>query len=114
MSYFQYTLDDLHKNSAKKEFNYITFFAGGGGSSCAYKLAGGDVKYMNEFQQIHVDTYLENFPNTVHECKDIKEVTGKDYKKVNWIPWMVLHHVHHFQWLVKKEKDGIKKKLHME
>ena len=78
MKYFQYTLNDLHTNSAKKEFHYITFFAGGGGSSCAYKLAGGDVRYMNEFQQIHVDTYLENFPNTVYECKDIKEVTGKD------------------------------------
>ena len=78
MNYFQYTLNDLEHNSAKKEFNYITFFAGGGGSSCAYKLAGGDVRYMNEFQQIHVDTYLANFPNTVHECKDIKQVTGKD------------------------------------
>lgn len=85
MSYFQYTLDDLHKNSAKKEFNYITFFAGGGGSSCAYKLAGGDVKYMNEFQQVHVDTYLENFPNTVHECKDIKEVTGKSIMEMTGI-----------------------------
>ena len=78
MSYFQYTLKDLEQNSAKKEFDYNTFFAGGGGSSCAYKLAGGNVKYMNEFQQIHVDTYLANFPNTIHECKDIKEVTGKD------------------------------------
>ena len=85
MSYFQYTLDDLHKNSARKECDYITFFAGGGGSSCAYKLAGGDVKYMNEFQQIHVDTYLANFPNTVHECKDIKEVTGKSIMEMTGI-----------------------------
>jgi len=75
--YFQYNLEDLHRNSESKQFNYITFFAGGGGSSCGYKLAGGDVKYMNEFQQIHVDTYLENFPNTVHECRDIKEVTAE-------------------------------------
>ena len=30
------------------------------------------------FNNIHVDTYLANFPNTIHECKDIKEVTGKD------------------------------------
>ena len=75
--YFQYTLNDLQERSSKKEFSYITFFAGGGGSSCGYKLAGGDVRYMNEFQQIHVDTYLKNFPNTVHECKDIKQVTGK-------------------------------------
>ena len=60
MSYFQYTLDDLHKNSAEKSLITL-LFAGCGGSSCAYKLAGGDVKYMNEFQQIHVDTYLANF-----------------------------------------------------
>ena len=77
MTYFQYSLKDLQERSSKKEFSYITFFAGGGGSSCAYKLAGGDVRYMNEFQQIHVDTYLKNFPNTVHECKDIKQVTGE-------------------------------------
>ena len=75
--YFQYNLEDLHRNSESKQFNYITFFAGGGGSSCGYKLAGGDVRYMNEFQQLHVDTYLENFPNTVHECRDIKEVTAE-------------------------------------
>ena len=48
MKYFQYTLDDLHKNSARKEFNYITFFAGGGGSSCAYKLSGGSVKTLKK------------------------------------------------------------------
>ena len=72
--YFQYTLKDLQERSSKKEFSYITFFAGGGGSSCGYKLAGGDVRYMNEFQQIHVDTYLKNFPDTVHECKDIKQL----------------------------------------
>ena len=53
--YFQYNLEDLHRNSESKQFNYITFFAGGGGSSCGYKLAGGDVRYMNEFQQLHVD-----------------------------------------------------------
>ena len=94
--YFQYNLEDLHRNSESKQFNYITFFAGGGGSSCGYKLAGGDVRYMNEFQQLHVDTYLENFPNTVHECRDIKEVT-----------------VHHFPCLELRKKDGTKKKLHM-
>ena len=84
--YFQYTVDDLHKSSARKEFDYITFFAGGGGSSCGYKLAGGDVKYMNEFQQLHVDTYLANFPDTPHyECKDIKNVTGKNIMEMTGI-----------------------------
>ena len=40
MRYFRYTLEDMKKESDKKLFNYITFFAGGGGSSSGYKLAG--------------------------------------------------------------------------
>lgn len=75
MRYFRYTLDDLKKSSDRKLFTYITFFAGGGGSSCGYKLAGGDCLYMNEFQQVAVNDYLNNFPNTVHQCKDINSVT---------------------------------------
>ena len=78
MKYFRYTLDDLEKSSDRKLFNYITFFAGGGGSSCGYKLAGGDVIFVNEFQQVAMDDYLANFPKTPHHiCGDIKDVTGK-------------------------------------
>jgi len=78
MKYFRYTLDDLEKSSDRKLFNYITFFAGGGGSSCGYKLAGGDVRFVNEFQQVAMDDYLANFPKTPHHiCGDIKDVTGK-------------------------------------
>ena len=61
MRYFRYTLDDLKRSSDRKLFTYITFFAGGGGSSCGYKLAGGDCLYMNEFQQVAVNDYLNNF-----------------------------------------------------
>ena len=76
--YFRYTLDDLKKSSDRKLFTYITFFAGGGGSSCGYKLAGGDCLFMNEFQQVAVDDYLANFPDTPHHiCGDIKNVTGQ-------------------------------------
>ena len=78
MKYFRYTLDDLKKSSDRKLFNYITFFAGGGGSSCGYKLSGGDCLFMNEFQQVAVDDYLANFPETPHHiCDDIKNVTGQ-------------------------------------
>jgi len=78
MKYFRYTLDDLEKSSDRKLFNYITFFSGGGGSSCGYKLAGGDVLFANEFQQVAMDDYLANFPKTPHHiCGDIKDVTGK-------------------------------------
>jgi len=77
MRYYRYTLDDLEKSSARKRFTYISFFAGGGGSSCGYKLAGGDCKFVNEFQQVAVDTYLANWPGTPHICGDIKNVTGE-------------------------------------
>jgi len=80
--YYRYTLDDLQKSADRKLFTYISFFAGGGGSSCGYKLAGGDCKFVNEFQQVAVDTYLENWPGTPHICGDIKNVTGKQIMEI--------------------------------
>ena len=77
MRYYRYTLDDLQQSADRKLFTYISFFAGGGGSSAGYKLAGGDCKFVNEFQQVAVDTYLENWPDTPHICGDIKNVTGQ-------------------------------------
>ena len=77
MRYNRYTLDDLKKSSDRKRFSYISFFAGGGGSSAGYKLAGGDARFVNEFQQVAVNTYLENWPGTPHICGDIKNVTGQ-------------------------------------
>jgi DNA (cytosine-5)-methyltransferase 1 len=77
LRYYRYTLDELKESSDRKRFTYISFFAGGGGSSAGYKLAGGDCRFVNEFQQVAVDTYLENWPNTSHICGDIKNVTGK-------------------------------------
>ena len=77
MRYYRYTLDDLKKSSDRKLFTYISFFAGGGGSSAGYKLAGGDCRFVNEFQQVAVDTYLANWPGTPHICGDIKSVTGQ-------------------------------------
>ena len=77
MRYYRYTLDDLEKSAARKRFTYISFFAGGGGSSAGYKLAGGDCKFVNEFQSVAMDTYLANWPNTPHICGDIKNVTGQ-------------------------------------
>ena len=85
MRYYRYTLDDLKKSSDRKLFTYISFFAGGGGSSCGYKLAGGDCKFVNEFQQVAVDTYLANWPDTPHICGDIKNVTGKQIMEMTGI-----------------------------
>ena len=85
MKYFRYTLDDLEKYANRKLFTYISFFAGGGGSSAGYKLAGGDCKFVNEFQQVAVDTYLANWPNTPHVCGDIKNITGQQIMEMTGI-----------------------------
>ena len=86
MKYFRYTLDDLEKSSDRKLFDYISFFAGGGGSSAGYKLAGGDCKFVNEFQQVAVDTYLANWPETPHHiCGDIKAVSGQQIMEMTGI-----------------------------
>ena len=83
--YKRYTLDDLEKSADRKRFTYISFFAGGGGSSCGYKLAGGDCRFVNEFQQVAVNTYLANWPDTPHICGDIKNVTGKQIMEMTGI-----------------------------
>ena len=79
--YFQYTLAELKKSSDRKLFNVVSFFAGGGGSSCGYKLAGGDMICVNEFQQVHADTYSANWPDTPVIVDDIKKVTGKTIRE---------------------------------
>ena len=79
--YFQYTLAELKKLSDRKLFNVVSFFAGGGGSSCGYKLAGGDMICVNEFQQVHADTYSANWPDTPVIVDDIKKITGKTIRE---------------------------------
>jgi DNA (cytosine-5)-methyltransferase 1 len=75
--YFRYTLDELKRSSDRKLFTVVSFFAGGGGSSCGYKLAGGEIKFVNEFQQVAVDTYLKNWPGTANICDDIRNVDAE-------------------------------------
>ena len=81
MRYKRYTLADLEKSASRKRFNVVSFFAGGGGSSCGYKLAGGDMICVNEFQQVHADTYSANWPDTPVIVDDIKKVTGKTIRE---------------------------------
>ena len=76
--YMRYTLDDVKKSSDRKLFNVVSLFAGGGGSSTGYKLAGGDVLLINEFQEIATKTYLANYPNTKVMIDDIRDVSGQD------------------------------------
>jgi len=80
--YFQYTLAELKKSSDRKLFNVVSFFAGGGGSSCGYKLAGGDIICVNEFQQVHADTYSANWPDTSVIVDDIRKIEPQQIQQV--------------------------------
>ena len=80
--YFQYTLAELKKSSDRKLFNVVSFFAGGGGSSCGYKLAGGDMICVNEFQQIHADTYSANWPDTPVIVDDIRKIEPQQIQQI--------------------------------
>lgn len=56
-----------------------TTFAGGGGSSLGYRMAGFKVIYANEFVPIAQDSYRANaMPYTVVDGRDIKVVHAAD------------------------------------
>ena len=76
--YQKYTLQDVYDGEAQNNFNVISTFAGGGGSSTGYRLAGGKILCINEFVKEARNTYHENFPNTPILPDDIKELEGKD------------------------------------
>ena len=79
MSYIPYTLQEVHTASAQNKFTVISTFAGGGGSSTAYRLAGGKVLCINEFVEEAQRTYAENYPETPILPGDIKSLNGKDF-----------------------------------
>jgi len=72
-------LQDVHNASAQNKFNVISTFAGGGGSSTGYRLAGGKILCINEFVEEAQNTYRENYPDTPILPGDIKELSGKDF-----------------------------------
>ena len=77
--YEKYYVDDVKRASAQKKFTTISCFAGGGGSSTGYRLAGGDILLINEFVESAVETYTANFPDTKVLVDDIKKYTAEDF-----------------------------------
>ena len=69
-----YTLKDVNAAAANKLFSVVSTFAGGGGSSTGYKLAGGDVIFVNEFIPAAIATYNLNFPGTPVVSADIRRI----------------------------------------
>ena len=74
--YKRYTLRDTRISEKKELFTVLSTFAGGGGSSTGYRLAGGKILAINEFVEEAQNTYRENYPDTVIVPGDIKKLTG--------------------------------------
>lgn len=65
-------------------FNVVSLFAGGGGSSCGYRMARGKVLAVNEFVPEARKTYHLNWPDTYIFSQDVRELSGKDIlSKIN-------------------------------
>lgn len=78
MNYQPYVIDDVKRSSSRELFTVVSTFAGGGGSSTGYRLAGGKVVAINEFVEEAVATYSLNFPDTKVILGDIKNIKGTD------------------------------------
>jgi DNA (cytosine-5)-methyltransferase 1 len=60
------------------KFEVVSLFAGGGGSSTGYRMAGGKVLAVNEFIPEAQNTYASNWTDThIFKC-DIRELSGSD------------------------------------
>ena len=79
MSYQKYYVKDVKEKSSEKLFNVISCFAGGGGSSTGYRLAGANILLINEFVEEAISTYQANFPDTKVLVDDIKKYTSDDF-----------------------------------
>lgn len=75
------TLEDIKK--IPQQFEFISLFAGGGGSSTGYRMAGGNCLVANEFVPEAAKTYRTNYPDTVVIERDIRSITPEDLLKAS-------------------------------
>jgi DNA (cytosine-5)-methyltransferase 1 len=77
MKPFIYNLDFVKEQSKKELFKVVSLFAGGGGSSTGYRLAGGKVLAINEFIPAAQQVYAKNYPDTHIFKDDVRSLTGE-------------------------------------
>jgi DNA (cytosine-5)-methyltransferase 1 len=71
-----------------KNVHIISLFAGGGGCSTGYRMAGGKVILANEFIPLAADTYLANWPDTIMLRDDVRKLNPYDVlETVNLKPY---------------------------
>lgn len=64
--------------NGKHKFEVVSLFAGGGGSSTGYRMAGGKVLAINEFIPEAIKTYKANWPTTKVLAGDVRQLSGQD------------------------------------
>lgn len=78
------SIAELKKNTehGNHKFEVVSTFAGGGGSSIGYRMAGAKVLAVNEFIPEAIKTYQTNWPDTKILPNDIREITSQDILEV--------------------------------
>ena len=71
----------IKKLSKNPKFEAVSLFAGGGGSSTGYRMAGGKVLAINEFVDEAIKSYQANWKDTTILAGDIKSITPEDILK---------------------------------
>jgi DNA (cytosine-5)-methyltransferase 1 len=81
MNWLDYNMKDVSDASSQNKFNCISLFAGVGGGCIGAKLAGGKILAVNEFIEEAQRVYKINFPETLVNGNDIRNVDGKELLK---------------------------------
>ncbi|MDX8383171.1 MAG: DNA cytosine methyltransferase [Ghiorsea sp.] len=76
MTFPQKSVSEIIETSKQEKFKVISLFAGGGGSSMGYRLAGGKILAINEFVEHAISTYRLNFPDTPIIGDDVRTISG--------------------------------------
>jgi DNA (cytosine-5)-methyltransferase 1 len=72
-------MDDVRRASGSTGLVVASTFAGCGGSSTGYRLAGFDVRYANELDRWAADAYALNMSEgTTLDRRDVRAVSGED------------------------------------
>ena len=70
------------KPNKELKFNSVDLFAGAGGISCGFDMAGINSALGIEIDPVASETYKKNFPNAQQYCGDIKELSEKKVKEM--------------------------------
>jgi DNA (cytosine-5)-methyltransferase 1 len=69
---------DVKAAAGSNGYTMLGTFSGGGGSSIGYKLAGFDIRWVNEFDPVASDIYRLNFPDAQIDTRSITEITASE------------------------------------